>query len=290
MLLVDPLHAVPMPALDHHVTMSLDDKLILLARVGYAARGLIYVVVGALAALAAWGSGGQTTDSRGAVVTLLEAPFGAVLLVCIAAGLLCYSAWRAAQALLDADAHGSDARGLAVRGGLGVSAVIHTALAVFALSLAMGWGTGTSDGSGDGSSREWTAWLMAQPFGQWLVALVGVAVIGAGIAHCVKAWRAGFEAHFRMTPDERRFIRPISRFGLTARGVVFLIIGSFFLVAAVQQDPSEARGLSGALRALQEQPYGWLLLAVVALGLVSFGAYSLIESRYRTISLPAELR
>lgn len=270
--------------------MSTDRKLILLARAGYAARGCIYLVVGLLAALAAWGSGGQTTDSRGAVVTLLEAPFGTALMVLIAAGLVCYSAWRAAQALLDADDHGRDARGLAVRGGLGVSAVVHIALAVFALSLAMGWGTGSSGSGGDESSREWTAWLMAQPFGQWLVALLGVSVIGAGVAHFVKGWRAGFEAHFQMSPDERRFIRPVSRFGLMARGLVFVIIGGFFVVAAVQQDPSEARGLSGALRALQEQPYGWLLLAVVALGLVSFGAYSLLESRYRIISLPAELK
>ena len=273
---------------------EIGERLPALARMGYAARGVIYVIVGGLAALAAWGGGqtaggGQATDSKGALLELLGAPFGKLLLALIAVGLLCYAAWRVAQAGFDADRHGTDAKGLAIRIGLGVSAVIHVGLAVFALSLITGWGSG-GQSSGDESSREWTAWLMSQPYGRWLVAAVGLAVVGAGLAHLVKAYKASFVARFDMNPDERRIIVPVSRFGLTARGVVFIIIGGFFLLAAIQQDPNEARGLSGALRALQDQPYGWLLLAVVAVGLVMFGAYSLIEARYRRIQVPDELR
>jgi hypothetical protein len=263
------------------------DNLALLARAGYAARGIIYVVVGGLAALAAWGSGGQTTDSKGALTQLLGAPFGKLLLALVAVGLLCYAAWRAAQALLDADHHGLDAKGLAVRAGLGISAVLHLGLAVFAVSLVIGQSGGS--GSGDQSSQEWTAWLMSQPFGRWLVMAVGVALCGAGFAHFVKALRARFALRFDMSADQRRVIIPVSRLGLAARGVVFLIIGGFVLLAAIQQDPGEARGLSGALRALQDQPYGWLLLALVAVGLMMFGAYSFIESAYRRIQVPSEL-
>lgn len=91
-----------------------------------------------------------------------------------------------------------------------------------------------------------------------------------------------------MSPGERRVIMPLSRFGLLARGAVFCLVGCFFLVAAAQQDPSEARGLSGALDALRQQPYGGLLLGVVALGLVSFGVYSIVEAVYRRIELPPE--
>jgi len=268
---------------------AIADHLPALARAGYAARGIIYVIVGSLAALAAWGSGGQTTDGKGALVELLNAPFGKVLLGLVAVGLICYAGWRSAQALLDADAHGTDASGLAVRAGLGVSAVIHLGLAMFAISLITGWGTG-SGGQGDQSSQEWTAWLLSQPFGQWLVALVGAAIIGAGIAHFVKGWQAKFEKRLEMRPDERRVITPVSRFGLISRGVVFLIVGGFFVVAAIQQDPGEARGLSGALQTLQSQPYGWVLLALVALGLVAFGVYSFIEAVYRRIQVPSELR
>lgn len=260
----------------------------LAARAGYAARGIIYILVGALAALAALGQGGGTTGSRGALSQLLDAPFGAVMLVAIAIGLLCYAAWRAIQAFFDADGHGTDAKAILIRGGLAVSAVIHVGLAFFALSLVFGLGTGQSGGqSSDSASQEWTAWLLSQPFGQWLVGLVGIAIIGAGVAHFVKAWTAKFEQRFEMSAQEREIITPVSRFGLFARGVAFLLIGGFFIVAAWQQDPGEARGLSGALDALQQQPYGWALLGLLAIGLVAFGLYSVIESVYRRVNMPA---
>ena len=242
------------------------------------------MIVGGMAALAAFGRGGETTDSRGALGELLGAPFGQALLAAMAVGLLCYAAWRALQAIMDADSHGTDAKGLAVRGGMAVSAITHVGLAFFAGSLAFGWGMG-SGGSGDGSSQEWTAWLLSQPFGPWLVAGVGLVIAGVGVAHFFKAWKAGFEKYFIMSKRERAFISPISRFGLAARGVVFLIIGGFFIVAARRHDPSEARGLSGALQALQQQPFGNLLLGIVAFGLLAFAAYSLLESVYRRIGI-----
>lgn len=251
----------------------------LLARIGYAARGVIYVIVGSFAALAALGPGGETPDSRGALVEVLNAPFGNVLLGLVAAGLVGYALWRATQALLDADEHGTDMRGLVIRAGLAVSSVTHAGLAVAAVGLIFGWGTG---GSGD-SSQEWTARLMSQPWGAWLVGAAGLAIIGAGIAHGIKAWRGDFRRRFDLDEQEQRYIMPVSRFGLYARGAVFVIIGGFLIVAAVQNDPSEARGLSGALQALQDQPYGWILLGIVAVGLIAFGAYSIIESVYRRI-------
>jgi hypothetical protein len=256
------------------------------ARAGYAARGIIYLIVGGLAALAALGRGGGTTDSRGALSQVMSAPFGKFLLITIALGLLGYAAWRLVQALLDPDRHGTEVKGIAIRTALAVSAVIHVGLAFFAASLALGRGGGHGD-SGEGSSQEWTAWLLSQPAGQWLVAGAGIAVAGAGVAHIVKGWRADFERHLKMNASEREFITPVSRFGLCARGVAFLIIGGFLFIAAIQHDPSEARGLSGALQTLQQQPFGWIPLAVLALGLFAFGVYSLIESVYRKVDVPA---
>jgi hypothetical protein len=263
----------------------------LIARAGYAARGIIYVIVGALAALAALGQGGGTTDSRGALSSLMSAPFGKFLLVAIALGLLGYSAWRAVQSVLDVDDHGTGLKGLSIRAGLAVSAVTHVGLAFFAASIALGWAAGGQSagksGGGDGSSsQEWTAWLLSQPFGPWLVGAAGLAVAGAGVAHMVKGWRGDFLRRFEMAPSERDFIAPVSRFGLIARGVAFVLIGAFLVTAAIQHDPSEARGLSGALQALQQQPSGWVLLAILAFGLVAFGAYSLIESVYRRVDVP----
>lgn len=260
-------------------------KLEWIARLGYSARGVVYLIVGWLALVAAFGSG-QTTDTKGSLRHLLQQPMGEVLLGIIAVGLVCYGVWRFVQAIWDADRHGTDAKGLTIRIGLLVSCITHLALAVFALSLIFGWGTG---GSGD-SAQNWSAKLMSHAYGRWAVLAFGLAVIGAGLAHIHKGWTAKFKKRFAMDGDTMRWTKPICQFGLIARGVVFLIIGGFFGIAAWQYDPSKARGLDGALEAVQQQPFGPYLLGVVALGLVAFGVYSILESFYRRIGSPASFR
>lgn len=258
-------------------TTHYHEKLEWLARWGYGARGVVYLIVGFLALMAAFGTGGQTTDTKGALQQLLAQPAGSFLLALVAVGLVGYSLWRAVQAIADPDHHGTSTKGFAIRAGLLVSALVHLGLAVFALSLIFGWGTG------GGSTQNWTARLMSVPFGKGLVAAVGVAIIAAGLAQIVKGWKADFEKYLYLDAGNRRWINPVSRAGLIARGVTFLIIGGFFITAAWQTDPSEARGLDGALRTLQAQPYGTWLLAIVAAGLVAFGVYSFVEARYRRI-------
>jgi Domain of Unknown Function (DUF1206) len=261
-------------------------KIAWLARSGYAARGIVYLIVGGLAVVAALG-GGQTTDSKGALRTILLQPFGEVLLALVALGLVGYAIWRLVQAFADPDGHGTDAKGLVIRGGLLVSAATHSLLALFALSLIFGWGSSVGGGSGDSGAQDWTAWLLQQPFGRWLVGLIGAAVIGAGIAHMIKGYRADFAKYLEMAPATLERSSPVCRFGLIARGVVFLIIGGFLVVAAWRFSSGDVVGLQGALQTLQQQPYGWILLAVVALGLCAFGVYGLIEARYRRIDAPA---
>jgi hypothetical protein len=260
------------------------NKIAWLARGGYAARGVVYLIVGWLALLAALG-GGRTTDSEGALITILQQPFGDVMLALVALGLAGYVIWRLVQAIADPDGHGTDAKALAIRGGLLVSALTHTLLAFFALGLIFGWGAG--GGGDDSGTQDWTAWLLQQPFGRWLVALVGLAVIGAGLAHMIKGYRAKFEQYLVMDRATMDKASPVCRFGLIARGVVFLIIGGFLLVAAWRFSSGDVVGLQGALQTLQQQPYGWILLGIVALGLFAFGVYSLIEARYRRIDAPA---
>lgn len=253
------------------------------SRLGYAARGVVYLLVGGLAVLAALGQGGRTTDTKGALRTLLDTPWGDALLAAVAAGLFFYAAWRFVQALWDVDRHGTDAKGLAVRGGLLVSSVTHVGLAVFAASLAMGNGNG--GGGGDGKA-EWTATLMRQPWGRWLVAIVGLIIIGVGIAHALKARKEKYKRYLRIDYDVMRWADPVCKFGLYARGVVFVIIGGFFLIAAWQADPSEAGGLAEAMAFLRGQAYGRILFGIVALGLFAFGVYGLIQAKYRRIRLP----
>jgi hypothetical protein len=252
-----------------------------LARLGYGARGVVYVLVGWFSMMAAIGAG-QPTDTKGALREILGQPFGKALLAIVALGLLCYTIWRAVQGWYDPDRHGTDAKALAVRGGMVASAAIHAALAVFALSLAVGW-QGPGSGNGGDGARDWTAWLLAQPFGRWLVAAVGVAVLGAALGHFTKAWKATFRRYLRADERTLGLICPIGRAGLAAKGVVFLLIGVFFLTAAWRFDPSESGGLGKALQTLQAQPYGPWLLGVVAAGLFAFGIYSIVEGWYRRI-------
>lgn len=255
----------------------------IIARTGYAARGVVYLIVGGLATMAAFGSGGQTTGSRDALKTMLGEPFGSTLLVIVGVGLFCYSVWRTIQAFKDPDNHGADGKGLAIRASLAISAILHVSLGVFAISLVFTLGGSTSGSSGGSGQEGLSAWLMQQPFGVWLVGLVGVAVIGAGIAHGIKGYHAKFERYMNIPNSIQPAAQYLCRFGLVTRGVVLAIVGGFFLIAAYQADPSEAGGLGETFDTVRSQPFGQILLGVVAVGLFSFGLYSLLESAFRRV-------
>jgi len=254
-----------------------------LARLGYGARGLVYGLVGALALLAAIGSGGRTDGSRGALQTVLAQPFGRFWLTLIALGLFGFCAWRILEALTDADRRGSDMKGWGVRAAHLISGFIYAGLALSALNLALGHGSG---GGEDQAAQDWTAWLMGQPFGRWLVGLVGLAIIGSGLAFLAKAWRGNVAERLQLPADKQTWVCSVGRLGFAARGVVFVLIGGFVALAALHASSSEVHGLGGALQTLQQQPYGWVLLALTALGLFAFGLFGLVQARYRHIDPP----
>jgi hypothetical protein len=254
-----------------------------LARFGYGARGVVYGLVGGLALLAAIGSGGQTGGSRSALQTLLSQPFGKFWLVVIALGLFGFCTWRILEALTDADRRGSDMKGMGIRAAHLISGFIYAGLAISALNLALGRG---STGGEDQAAQDWTAWLMSQPFGQWLVGLIGLAIAGTGLAFIWKAWRGNVTERLSLPADKRDWIVTLGRMGFAARGIVFLMIGGFLVLAALRASSSEVHGLGGALQALEQQPYGWVLLALTALGLFAFGLFGLVQARYRHIDAP----
>ena len=255
--------------------------LVPLGRAGYAANGLVYVVVGALAAQAAMGSGGDTTDTGGALGYILQAPFGHALVGLMAVGLVGYALWRFLQAVLDSERKGDHPQGIVQRLGFGIAGATYAGLAISALSMALERG-GQPDQ--EQATQDRTAWLMTQPAGHWLVALVGLIVIGVGIAQWVVAYRASFEHKLQdgeLSPRLRRAITAIGRWGYVARGLAFVLIGGFLVLAGLRSQPEEARGLGGALAALAQQPSGPLLLGLVAIGLVAYGLHMLVAARYR---------
>jgi hypothetical protein len=250
-----------------------------LARLGYLAKGIVYAIVGVLAVQAAFGAGGQTTDTKGALSAIAAQPFGKFLLALLTVGLIGYVVWRFVQAVQDPEHKGDDAKGWATRLGYAVSGLIYASLAFTAIGLIRGSG----GGGGGNSEQDWTARLLAQPFGQWLVGLVGAFVIGLGFYQLYQAYKAKFRKQMKlqeMSPTEETWATRIGRFGLGARGVVFCIIGFFLLQAARQSDASQVRGLDGALQSLAQQPYGPWLLGIVALGLVAYGIHMAVQARY----------
>ena len=252
-----------------------------MGRIGIAAKGVVYVLVGVLALMAAFGQGGDTTGSKGALTSLVDEPFGEVALVLIGVGLLAYSLWRMVGAFRDTENEGSHAKGFAKRAAAFVIGLIYGSLGLYALGLAFGNGGGQGGGGGAEQTQTWTARLLEAPFGMLLVVLIGLGVIVAGIAQMVKGWKEKFREDLDRMPGRHEWVIGLGKAGYIARGIVLGIIGLFVVQAALRHDPSNVRGMEGALDTLAAQPFGQLLLGVVAAGLACYGAYSIVEARFR---------
>lgn len=252
------------------------------ARWGYLVKGFVYVVVGALAMQAALGVGGRTTGASGALVSISRQPFGQLLLVAVATGLAGYALWRLVQGVLDVEDKGRDPKGLLKRFGYLVSGLAYGALAVEAARMVVGAASG-----GDGHTQElWTARVLAAPLGGWLVGAGAAVMFALAINAAVVALRRMYRKKLklsRMSPEERRLADVTAIAGLLGRGTVFAMIGWFLVQAALKSDPQQAGASSEALAAISRGPHGAWLLAAVALGLVAYGGYAMVQARYRSI-------
>jgi hypothetical protein len=235
-----------------------------------------------LAALAAAGNP-RAPDGKDALRALLNAPFGQALLALTAVGLLCFAAWRLAQAALDADHRGASPASLIQRFSWAASALFYIGFAWVAASMIFGF---DRKGSGDQTAHEWTAWLLGQPLGRWAVGAVGLGFLVTAGSVAVRAVRADFTRRIEAKKEKREVVTALGVAGFLARGFVFAMIGVFLLFAAVHARSSEAKGLGGTLRTIQQYPYGWALLGVTAAGLIAFGLFEMSEGAYRRITPP----
>ena len=265
----------------HPAVSASPDWLEAAARSGYAAKALVYVVVGGIAAQVAYeGASSQEMSAGGALSAIAQQPFGQILLLLIGVGLLGYALWRFVQAALDPDYEGSDAEGIGKRVAYAASAVVHVGLAWSALQLALGSGSG-----GGSSAQGWTARALSETWGQWAVGLVGAAIAVGAIAQAHRAYSASFmkKLSYEMSPDEKKWTRRAGRAGHAARAVVFAIIAYFLIQAAISSNAGQAVGLDGALRTLAQQRHGTVLLSLAAIGLVMYGVFMAFMARYRTL-------
>jgi hypothetical protein len=244
---------------------------------GFVAKGAVYAVIGVLALQVAFGDGGAFLDSNEAADQVKVQPFGLVLLALLGTGLACYALWRFAQALLDPGGRERDAKGIAKRIGWAGSGVLHTFLAVSAFQTLAGV-------RGNDRKSSWLAMLLDSPGGSWVMIAIGVGIIVAGLYQFVRAYKKSFEKKletYRMSPTERTWTSRVARFGLIARGIVFPIIGWFFIQAGRHANAKEAQGTGAALREIATNRWGAILLPIVAAGLCAYAIYMLMSAKYR---------
>lgn len=249
-----------------------------MARVGLAARGVIYVLIGWVAIMVALGRTTGHADQRGALQMLSGKPYGLISLWLLAAGFAAYSLWRLSEAAfgvtVDGNGPGPRLKSLG-------RAVLYASFAVTTFSVIQG-----AKRSQSNQQKDWTARVMSHPGGRWAVGLLGVIVVIVGLVLVAQGMHRRFQKYLRtaeMSARTRRIVMRLGMIGTTARGLVFALTGALVIEAAVKYQPSKAGGLDTALRTLRDQPYGKFALIIAALGLLAFGAYGLCEARWRKV-------
>ncbi len=258
-----------------------------IARVGFAAKALLYIIVGVLALQGARGAGGRTTGTSGALDEIIGKPFGRTLLAIMALGLIGYAVWRVVEGIADPGRKGSDAKGLALRASYVARGLAHAALSVQALRVALRQTSGNDDGA---DARAATSVAMEMPLGTWIVMLGGAAIAAYGVWQLYRAAKSKLSTQLDVGAMHGAgpWAVPVSRFGIAARGVVFVMIGVLFIRAGRSDDANAAGGVGAALHALGSGAYGAIILATVAVGMIAYGVYEGIQARYRRIDARGE--
>jgi hypothetical protein len=248
-----------------------------IGRVGHAARGLLYAILGLLAIAVPLGFRNRTPDREGAFRVVAEQPLGEVLLFLLALGLAGYAIWRLSQGFFAREQESGGRPSALKRVGYIALGLFYAFTAGLAVVLALGLA------KPKGNEKEETAMLLDWPLGRYAVALVGLGLIVAGLVNLYRSLSTKFREYLReheLSKTARDWMIAVGVAGHLARAVVFALVGVFVLRAAIQYDATEAVGLDGALAKLAHQPYGGALLGAVALGLLAYSAFCFIQARY----------
>jgi hypothetical protein len=249
-----------------------------LARAGLSARGVLYILIGWVAILVATGNGSHRPNQQGALQLLAGKPYGLASLWLLGIGFAGYALWRLSEAAFgvagDGNAAGPRLRSL-------VRALIYAGFAYLTFKIISG-----AHASQTRQQRDLTAKLMHHPGGRWLLGILGLIIVIAGVVLVIEGVRRKFLRYLqlsRMSLRARRIVERLGVIGTAARGVVFALAGILVIEAAVTHKPGKAGGIDKALLTLRNQPFGELLLVLAAVGLVIFGIYGLCEARWRQV-------
>jgi hypothetical protein len=250
-----------------------------LVRVGYAAKGIVYVLIGTLAFRAAAGlRGGRFTDVRGAIGTILQQPLGEVMLVLIAVGLLAYAAWQVIEGVTDSRRKGRSGMALASRGLTVLKGLIYGRVGWESARLVMGLRRGRAS-----SEDDLTAAALRWPLGDVLLVVVGIGMAAYGGREALLAVRGHLDSKLpasRLEHAAGRWAVLAACAGIAARGLILIVIGLALVRAAIRHRPSETADIGESFALLIGLPHGALLLGAVAAGLVGYGVYELLHAKY----------
>ena len=244
-------------------------------RAGYAGRGLTYAAVAGLSLSSIW-AGGQAEGTSSTLQQLQGSSWGIVVLCLIGLGLFAYCVWRLLSAGLDLEDYGTDGEGIVARIGMVVTGVVHAALGVLAFSILIG------SGSSGGGFGEMTQRVLNLPMGRFIVGAVAVATIGAGLYYLKKAIKEDYRDDLRANRFTVNWNWALKA-GVAAQGVVVTLIGSFFLVAALSMDGSEAGGMEQAFSWLRSQPFGQAIVTAMCVGFLGFALFCFVNAAYRIV-------
>ena len=208
------------------LSSRLSASLEILARLGYGARGFVYLSVGSLALLTALQNRGAPSGSTGAIAAISQWPLGRFWMVAMAVGLTCFSVWRALQSLLDADRQGGSRKALLARAGQAISAMVYGTLAWSTFRL-LPLLRQVSPPEEEASAHAGAAHLLAWPYGGWLLIGVGLFVSGGGVANVVRAVHGDVGDRLVCGPATHLWASWLGRVGYLGRGVAFLPLGFF---------------------------------------------------------------
>lgn len=250
-----------------------------LARLGYGVRGLLYIMMGFLALQVTIGKGGSPTDMKGAIAAIGKQPGGMILLWVVLVGLISYSLWGVVRGVFDPLHKGYDMKGLLARGGFLFSAATYALLVPGTYGLI----TGAGSTSNSGATQQSMSKIMASPLGHWAIGLIGLAVIAGGVHQIYQGFNNSFDKQFQtyaMSAKEVKIATQLGRFGTATRGLIFALIGVLLALAVYQSNPNQAIGIDTVLKTILSQPFGIWLLAIVAVGLMAFGVYSMLSAAW----------
>jgi hypothetical protein len=233
--------------------------------VGLIAYGVVYLLIAWIALQLAWGGTSEQASQQGALQELASKPFGTVLLWIVAIGLFALVIWRAMELVYGHLKTGKKVQS-AGRG------LVYLVLGISAIKLAVG-----SGGGGSSQQKSMTARMMQHGAGRVLIVVVGLVIIGVAVHQLHKAWTKKFTEDLTGGISSTTIL--LGRLGYAAKGIAFVITGALFAWAAIDYNPGKAGGLDTALRTLKDQPFGSVLLTVVALGFACFGVYCFVWSR-----------